>query len=499
MDRPVSIKKILIANRGEIALRIMQTCRELGITGVTLHTESEKNYPHVQCADESYSLGEGDLSDTYLNQEKIIDMAKKAKVCAIHPGYGLLSENADFNERVRKAKLIFIGPSPENVVLMGSKKESKKSMEAIGVPVIPGYHGEDQKNEFLLAQAKKIGFPLLIKASAGGGGKGMRIVAKEGDFSHALAGARREAMNAFGDDSVILEKFITNPRHIEVQVMGDTHGNHFHFYERDCSIQRRYQKIIEEAPAIRMDESLREKITQTAVHIAKSINYEGSGTVEFVLDETGTFYFLEMNTRLQVEHTITEMVTGFDLVALQIKIAAGERMSFKQEDIAIRGHAMELRLYAEDPDRSFLPQTGTLSTIGSSSVKNVRFDCGYIDGNEVTVNFDPMMAKLSVWADNREACIRKASHVLEDIPFLGVKSNRDYLRRIMEHKKFREGMISTRFVEKHKDDLLPKPIGKEDEALLLACYIFLKRQYKETGFKPKAQDTWDNLVNFRAF
>ena len=494
------IKKLLIANRGEIALRILQTCRERGISCVAVYTESERDYPHAHKASESYCLGEGPLSETYLNEDKILHIAKMAKVQAVHPGYGLLSEKYTFAEKVRGEGLIFIGPNAKAIRLMGSKRESKKRMAKIGIPLIPGYYGDNTDKNFLKQKAIDIGFPVLIKASLGGGGKGMRIVQSPEEFFDALDGAKREAKSAFGDESVLLEKYITNPRHIEVQVMSDRHGNHLHFYERECSIQRRYQKILEETPSFALDDTLREKMVEAAVSIAKDVDYEGAGTVEFILDDKRNFYFLEMNTRLQVEHPITEMVTGWDLVDLQILVACGEKLPMTQKDITPRGHAIELRIYAENPDKDFLPQTGTILHLGKTVGSNIRFDCGYKDFNDVSVNFDPMLAKLTVYGQTRESCIAKALCALEDVPFLGVQTNRDYLARILKHKAFKEGRTSTDFVEIHKKELGPIHLDDSEKALLITSYLYLKKKRKSsTIIQDTVQTDWDRLLNFRAF
>ena len=352
-------EKILIANRSEIAVRVINTCRTMGIATVAVYAEDDLHSLHRKLADEAYSLGEGELSETYLNEEKIVDIARKAGAQAIHPGYGFLSERPSFPELCEKSGITFIGPSSQVIALMGNKAESKRVLEKMNIPLIPGHHGKSDDDGELEQKAKALGTPLLIKAIAGGGGKGMRLVEDLSRFREELAAARREAQNAFGDGRVLLEKFITNPRHIEVQVLSDSHGQHFHLWERECSIQRRHQKIIEETPAPALDQTLREEICQTAVHLCQQINYLGAGTVEFILDGDAQgeekFYFLEMNTRLQVEHPITEMVTGYDLVEGQIRVARGEKLSLRQEDIIQRGHALEVRLYAEDPERNFLP------------------------------------------------------------------------------------------------------------------------------------------------
>ncbi|EQC50263.1 putative acetyl-CoA carboxylase, biotin carboxylase subunit [Bacteriovorax sp. BSW11_IV] len=489
-----TIKKILIANRGEIALRVMKTCREMGIASVSLYTDKEVDYPHAYSATESYSLGDGPLSETYLNHAKIIALAKKCGADAIHPGYGFLSENGVFADKVRAEGIIFIGPSSDSMLIMGDKKTSKQKMEEVGVPLIPGYHGNEQAPSFLKDEAKKIGYPVLIKASAGGGGKGMRVVRSEAEFIDGLEAAKREAMNAFGDDTVLVEKYITNPRHIEVQVMSDRHGNHLHLFERECSIQRRHQKIVEETPSTALDEKTRQDITASAVAITTAINYEGAGTVEFILDEDGKFYFLEMNTRLQVEHPVTEMVTGLDLVKMQIEVARGDKLLITQDEIVQKGHAIEVRLYSEDPDNGFLPATGKISVVGHPTLNGTRLDSGYVDGNEVTINFDPMLAKLIAWGENREVATQKILASLCDVAFLGVKTNRDYLRRILETEEFKVGNTYTHFVETYKDKLLKREVSSDEEALAIATFLLESRKGKAgtIGTGP-----WSELHGFR--
>jgi 3-methylcrotonyl-CoA carboxylase alpha subunit len=492
------IRKILIANRGEIALRIIQTCKEMGILTVTLFTDEEKDLPHASAGNESFSLGSGPLSATYLNQEKIIQIAKSCGADAIHPGYGFLSEKASFARLVESNKLIFIGPSPESIELMGDKKTSKIKIQDLKVPSIPGYHGDNQASDFLVAEAKKIGFPVLIKASAGGGGKGMRIVEKDSDFQAALDAAKREAKNAFGDDTVLLEKYITSPRHIEIQVMSDTHGNHLHLFERECSIQRRYQKIVEESPSPSVSPELRAKMTAAATSITKGINYRGAGTIELILDTDGSFYFLEMNTRLQVEHPVTEMVTGLDLVKLQILVAQGEALPFKQSDLTQKGHAIEVRLYAEDPDNNFLPSIGTIKKIGSTTLRNIRLDCGYVDGNDVSISFDPMLAKLISWGENRNAAAHNLSKALDEVLFLGVKTNRDYLKRILCLPEYLEGLTYTHFVKTYEAKLLPKAKNKSDKAWALAAFLLSQSKTHTTqSTQTKRLDVWESLNGFR--
>jgi len=492
------ITKVLIANRGEIALRVIQTCKEMGIKTVTLYTDEEVSLPHSSAGDESYNLGTGALKDTYLNQERIIEIAKKSGANAIHPGYGFLSEKSAFAKKVREAGIMFIGPSPQAIDLMGDKKTSKIKIQELGVPSIPGYHGDNQEMAHLISEAKKIGFPVLIKASAGGGGKGMRIVHQESEFKEALEGAKREALNAFGDETVLLEKYITSPRHIEIQVMSDTHGNHFHLFERECSIQRRYQKIVEESPSPAVSPELRKKMTEAAVKITKGIDYEGAGTVELILDTDGSFYFLEMNTRLQVEHPVTEMVTGLDLVRLQIMVAQGDVLPFKQEDIKQKGNAIEVRLYAEDPDNGFLPSIGTIKKIGKTTVRDTRLDCGYRDGNAVSISFDPMLAKLISWGESREIAAQKLNLALNDVLFLGVRTNRDYLKRILTLPEYLEGKTYTHFVKTYEDKLKIKNPSQTQQALALAAFLLATKKGSETTINSaQSQCPWTSLSGFR--
>ena len=497
------IKKILIANRGEIALRVIQTAREMGIKTVTLFTDEEHSLPHSCAGDESISLGSGPLKETYLNQKKIIEIALKHNVDAIHPGYGFLSEKSSFARMVVEAGLIFIGPSPESIELMGDKKSSKIKIQDLNVPSIPGYHGENQEALHLLKEAVKIGFPVLIKASAGGGGKGMRIVTVENEFVEALNGAKREALNAFGDETVLLEKYITSPRHIEIQVMSDQHGNHFHLFERECSIQRRYQKIVEESPSPAVTPELRALMTEAALKITRGINYVGAGTIELILDTDGKFYFLEMNTRLQVEHPVTEMVTGQDLVRLQILVAEGEVLPFKQADLKQIGHAIEVRIYAEDPDNNFLPSIGKILKIGKTSLRHTRLDCGYVDGNSISTSFDPMLAKLISWAENRTLATHKINLALNEIVFLGPLTNRSYLKRILGLAEFREGLTFTNFVKVYEDKLKPKVKTSEEKALVIAAFLFNSKRVKtaennhSTVVGSNQADVWNGLVGFR--
>lgn len=484
-----AIRKILIANRAEIAVRVMSTAREMGISTVAVFTEADRDLPFVQLADESHCLGEGTLAETYLNKEKLIALAKQSGADAIHPGYGFLSENATFCKMVEQAGIIFIGPTADVIALMGDKITSRDTALAANVPLIPGYNGEKQDATTLQAEAEKIGYPVLIKASAGGGGKGMRVVEKSADFAHALEAAQGEAQNAFGDSRVFVERYITQPRHIEVQVFSDTHGNHVHLFERECSIQRRHQKIVEESPSPALNADLRESICATAVGIARHIAYRGAGTVEFILDTDGRFYFLEMNTRLQVEHPVTELVTGQDLVKWQIRVAQGEPLPLAQKDIRQNGHAIEVRIYAEDPDNQFLPTTGVIEHVGQPVLHNVRFENGYRDGNAVTVNYDPMLAKLAVWADTREAAAHKLVAALDDVRFSGVKTNRAYLQRVLKHRSFLQGDTFTSFVVAHEADLAAPALSDDEKAVLIAAFA-LAGKLPEPAKKSNDNHPW---------
>lgn len=493
----MKIKKILVANRGEIALRVLKTAREMGIKVVTVYAEDDKNLPHALFSDEAYSLGTGTLQDTYLNKKKLVQITKECGADAIHPGYGFLSENEEFAKMVESAGIIFIGPTPESIVLMGDKIGSKKALEKINVPLTPGYHGDDQSEDNLVKEAKKIGFPVLIKASAGGGGKGMRIVHQESELLDGIRGAKSEGLKSFSSDRVLIEKYVLNPRHIEVQLMSDTHGNHLHFFERECSIQRRYQKVVEETPAPNMSQELRLKVCETAVEIAKGINYRGAGTVEFIMAQDGSFYFMEMNTRLQVEHPVTEMVTGNDLVKYQILVAQGETLPVKQSDIKQKGSAIECRIYAEDPDNNFMPSIGKIDVIGTPTLRDVRLDCGFLDGTEVGVNYDPMLAKLVVWGESREIAIQKSIQSLDEVLFLGVKTNRDYLKRILGHKKFISGHTHTHFIPDNKEDLNPTSISDEEIANIIAATSFNQTRKVSSGVVANNKTPWTELQGFR--
>ncbi len=439
--------KILIANRGEIAIRIMRACRELGIKTVAVYSEADRNSQHVQFADEAVFIGNAAPKESYLNADVLIRAARDSQADAIHPGYGFLSENASFAAAVESANLTFIGPSADSIHAMGDKAESKILMKKAGVPTVPGYEGLETYEEFLKA-ANEIGYPVLVKAAAGGGGKGMRVVNAESELSEAIELAKREALNAFGDERLLIEKYLANAHHIEIQVFGDKHGNLVHLFERECSVQRRHQKIIEESPSPLLTPELREKMGQAAVNAAKAVNYYNAGTVEFIFDPIlSSFFFLEMNTRLQVEHPVTELVTGLDLVHWQIRIAAGEKFPFTQSDLHQHGHAIECRVYAEDPSTGFLPSTGKLLQFIQPQGPGIRVDSGFAAGDDVTHFYDPLLAKLIVYAGNREDAIQRMQNALNDFIVHGVVTNIDYMRAVLETDDFKQGKVTTRWVE----------------------------------------------------
>ncbi len=445
-------RKILIANRGEIAVRIMRACREMNIATVAVYSDADRAALHTRVADEAIHIGASPPRESYLNIEKIIDAAKKTDADAIHPGYGFLAENADFAQAVNDAGLVFIGPSPFSIRAMGDKAQARARMLASGVPVVPGFQDADDE-ESLARAANEIGYPVLIKAAAGGGGKAMRVVNDARDFLEALGAARREALNAFGDARVILEKYIENARHIEFQILADKFGNTIHLFERECSIQRRHQKIIEETPSPLLDGALRETMGNAAVAAARAVNYENAGTIEFIVDpDTREFYFLEMNTRLQVEHPITELTTGIDIVKWQIRIAQGESLQFSQNDLKQRGHAIECRVYAEDPLNHFLPSTGRVLDLELPQMPGVRADAGIATGDEASAFYDPLLVKLIAHAETRDAAIAKMQNTLRGFVLLGVTTNAEFLHAVLEHPTFREGKATTRFIEQEMGD-----------------------------------------------
>lgn len=444
-------KKILIANRGEIAVRVIRTCRDLGIPSVAVFSEADRNSLHVILADEAYEIGPAVSAQSYLNIPRLMDAVKKSGADAVHPGYGFLSENAGFAEECRKNGITFIGPTPENIRAMGDKLAAKDLMIKAGVPCVPGSTGAVETVEEAKKVAEKIGFPVMIKASAGGGGKGMRVVFKAEDLESAYRAARSEGLNYFKDDTVYMERFIQNPKHIEIQVFGDTHGNVVHLFERECSVQRRHQKLIEESPSPSVPPEVRKRMGEVAVQAAQAIKYIGAGTFEFIFDNnTKEFFFMEMNTRLQVEHPVTELVTGYDLVREQIMVALGKSLSFKQEDIVQRGHAIEVRVCAEDPV-TFLPSPGRIRRCRPPSGPNVRVDSYVYPGSEVPIFYDPMIAKVITWAPTRHECINKMKRALAEFMLTGVKQNIGLHKKILSHPTFIDGHYTTQFVEKEVD------------------------------------------------
>jgi 3-methylcrotonyl-CoA carboxylase alpha subunit len=464
-------QKLLIANRGEIACRIIRTARRLGLRSVAVYSEADAQALHVEEADEAYPIGPAPARDSYLRIDRLIDAARRSGAEAVHPGYGFLSENAEFAEACAKAGLLFIGPPAAAILTMGSKAAAKALMERAGVPLVPGYHGERQDEKHLAEAARHLGYPVLIKASAGGGGKGMRIVERGDALAAALASAKREAKAAFGDDRVLLEKYLTRPRHIEMQIFADRQGNTLHLFERDCSIQRRHQKVVEEAPAPGMSEERRRAMGEAAVAAARAVGYVGAGTVEFIA-EGDAFYFMEMNTRLQVEHPVTEAITGLDLVEWQFRVAAGESLPFRQEDVGLRGHAVEARLYAEDPARNFLPMTGRLRRLAAPAAALLRIDTGVREGDAVSVHYDPMIAKVIAWGEDRGAALRRLAAGLAKYRIAGLATNRDFLVRLLRHPAFAAGEVDTGFIERHRAKLIP-PAAPAPRFVLAAASLAL--------------------------
>ena len=450
-------KKILIANRGEIACRVIRTCKRLGVQTVAVYSDADRHTLHVQMADEAVHIGPAKASESYLNMDRILAAAKQTSVEAIHPGYGFLSENSEFARRCRQAGVVFIGPSPESMDAMASKSAAIALMEKAGVPVTPGYHGKDQSLKKLETEAQRLGFPVLIKPSAGGGGKGMHIVRAAGEFREALATAKREAKNSFGDDHVLLEKYIQQPRHIEFQVFGDTHGNVVHIFERECTLQRRFQKVVEETPSPFLDEAMRKRMGEAAVAAAKAVNYINAGTIEFIVGTDRTFHFMEMNTRLQVEHPITEEVTGLDLVEWQLRVACGEKLPLTQNQIKQSGHAIEVRLYAENAEKGFLPVTGHIGAFETPHDDFVRMDTGVRSGDDIGIFYDPMIAKISVHGADRADAIGKLRHTLARTAVFGMVTNLPLLRGIARHPDFAAGKFDTGFIERELKTLLRRP------------------------------------------
>ncbi len=477
--------KILIANRGEIACRIERTARRLGIGTVAVYSDADAQALHVRGADEAVAIGPPPARESYLRGDAIIEAARRTRAQAIHPGYGFLSENAGFAEACAQAGLVFIGPPANAIRAMGSKSAAKTLMAQSGVPLVPGYHGEDQSPELLQRQADSIGYPVLIKASAGGGGKGMRRVDRAADFAAALASCQREAEASFGDARVLIEKYVLRPRHIEIQVFTDTHGGGVYLFERDCSVQRRHQKVLEEAPAPGMSDERRERMGAAALAAARAVGYVGAGTVEFIADPDGSFYFMEMNTRLQVEHPVTEMITGQDLVEWQLRVAAGEPLPLSQAQLTIHGHAIEARIYAEDPDRGFLPSTGRIYHLRTpASTDRVRIDAGVAEGDSISPWYDPMIAKLIVWGSTREAACSRMARALGEYQILGVANNVRFLSRLVQSRAFAGADLDTALIEREHDQLFPAAQRAPDAALAAAALAVLYQQRDRAAHGP---------------
>ncbi|GAA0360120.1 acetyl/propionyl/methylcrotonyl-CoA carboxylase subunit alpha [Bowmanella denitrificans] len=495
--------KLLIANRGEISCRIIKTAKRMGIHTVAVYSDADADALHVQMADEAVHIGPAPSKDSYLQAERIIEVARKVGADMIHPGYGFLSENAEFARLCEDNQIIFVGPPVPAIDAMGSKSAAKKIMEAAGVPLVPGYHGEDQSPALLKQHADKMGYPVLLKAAAGGGGKGMRQVHRAEDFDDALAAAKREAMAGFGDEHMLVEKYLTQPRHVEIQVFCDMHGNGVYLFERDCSVQRRHQKVIEEAPAPGMTEVLRAQIGEAALKAAAAIGYVGAGTVEFLLDTDGRFYFMEMNTRLQVEHPVTEMISGQDLVEWQLRVASGEELPLKQSELQINGHAFEARVYAEDPDNEFLPATGSLNFLQPPDESDyVRVDTGVRQGDKVSVYYDPMIAKLIVWDEDRPKALRRLVKALSEYRVRGVTTNIDFLYNLANTKAFKQAQLDTGFIDKHQSEIFIKDKGDIASLLpLAALYLVLNQEHRQLSLTQNSQDPfspWQSLSAWRA-
>tara|TARA_B100000949_G_scaffold84657_1_gene75584 strand:- start:315 stop:1757 length:1443 start_codon:yes stop_codon:yes gene_type:complete len=470
------MKKILIANRGEIAVRVMKTVKKMGIKTVAVFSEADRNAPHVLLADEAVCIGEAPSNKSYLRGDKIIKVAKSLQVDGIHPGYGFLSENADFAEAVENNGITFIGPKSKAIKIMGSKLAAKETVKEYDIPMVPGIDEAITDVDKAKEIAREVGYPILIKASAGGGGKGMRIVEKEEDLESGMKRAISEATSAFGDGSVFVEKYVKSPRHIEVQVMADTHGNVLHFFERECSVQRRHQKVVEEAPSSILTPELRKKMGEAACKVAKSCYYVGAGTVEFLMDADHSFYFLEMNTRLQVEHPVTELITGVDLVELQIKVARGEALPMKQEDLTITGHAVELRVYAEDPLNDFLPSVGNLETYQLPSGEGVRVDNGFREGMDIPIYYDPMLSKLITYGKTREEAIELMLEAIQNYKIKGVQTTLPFGSFVFAHEAFRSGNFDTHFVKTHysPEKIKEQTAAEAEVAAMIALYQYLE-------------------------
>jgi acetyl-CoA carboxylase biotin carboxylase subunit len=497
-------KKILIANRGEIAVRVIRACREMGIRSVAVYSEADRTSLHVQMADEAVPIGPSPAAESYLRMDTIIQAALRTGAEAIHPGYGFLAENAQFSRRTAEAGLVFVGPTASALELVGDKVRARQTMEKAGIPIIPGMKTAAGTAEEFKAAAREIGYPVIVKASAGGGGKGMRIVGREDDLLPALEAGRREAKSAFGDEAVYLEKFIEEPRHVEFQVLADSHGRTVHLFERECSIQRRHQKIIEETPSPVLDASLRAEMGETARRAMEAAGYTNAGTVEFLLDRSRRYYFLEVNARLQVEHPVTELVTGVDLVRQQILVAAGERLAFSQEEVRQRGHALECRIYAEDPGQDFLPSPGKIRLLREPKGPGVRLDSGIYAGWDVPIFYDPILAKLVVWAEDRERACRRMAAALDETVILGIKTPVAFLRAIVTHEAFLAGRTSTAFLKTYFEDWAARPSDPDGLRLALAAAAYAetaprsKPRYGGDGRTPESTPSpWASLGPWR--
>jgi acetyl-CoA carboxylase biotin carboxylase subunit len=495
-------KKILIANRGEIAVRVMRGCRELGISTVGIYSDADRSSLHVQTADQAVAVGPAPAVESYLNMDRILEAARETGAEAIHPGYGFLAENSEFVARCEEAGIVFIGPNSQAMALVGDKVRSRQAMEEAGIPIIPGMKGTLPDAGSYSREAEKIGYPVMIKASAGGGGKGMRIVRSQEELEPALEAGKREAMAAFGDESVYLERYIEEPRHVEFQVLADNHGRTVHLFERECSIQRRHQKIVEETPSQALDPELQVQMGETARKVMRVAGYNNAGTVEFLLDRQKNFYFLEVNARLQVEHPVTELVTGIDLVHQQIRLAAGEDLNLNQEDIEQKGHAIECRIYAEDPRHDFLPSSGRILFLKEPAGPGIRHDCGIFSGCEVPIFYDPILAKLIVWAEDRERACLRMGKALEDYVILGIKSSIDFLKDVISHPSFRGGETTTDFIPRFFSEWTgPGPSEEIRELVLLtAAYQSSRRPRPESAAgssRPDHVTPWLSLGNWR--
>ncbi|MFT3922673.1 MAG: acetyl-CoA carboxylase biotin carboxylase subunit [Myxococcales bacterium] len=487
------VSKVLIANRGEIAVRIARTLRSMGIASVAVYSDADAEALHVRVADEAVHIGPAPSLESYLDVARILEAARRTGADAIHPGFGFLSERDAFARAVQEAGLTFIGPSPEAILAMGKKREAKETAMASGVPVVPGYNGTDQDPALLAAECARIGFPVLVKASAGGGGKGMRVCRRAEDVQEALAAAKREALSAFGDDALILEKYVERPRHVEIQILGDQHGNLLHLFERECSIQRRHQKVIEETPSTALSPELRAKMGDAAVAIGKAIGYSNAGTVEFIVDPAGNFYFLEVNTRLQVEHPITECVTGLDLVREQVRVARGEALGYSQADVTMRGAALECRLYAEDPAQGFLPQSGTIVDFHvPEGLPWLRLDTGVESGSEVSIYYDPMVAKVITHGADRREATERMRYALRQLSVQGIATNREFLLQLLAHPAYEAGHIHTHFIEEHAAELAPEPSVERVHAAAVAAVLARRALRREGALLPAVRGGFRN-------